>query len=173
MDERPGRPSWFRDRRPERWGLGDAIRRRREEIGLSRREVAERAGLSYPYLSELETGRKRGSPDSIRSVAEALGLGQDELWARADRLAAAEPIDTDAQSAPAASIDAPAPAPALRRSPEPEPEPEADSGPEALAKRVADALEGASVERAEAALLMALGELRYRMSGHVHRPEDR
>jgi len=167
MTERPGRPSWFRDKRPERWGLGDAIRLRRQEIGLSRREVAQRAGLSYPYLSELETGKKRGSPDSIRAVAEALGLGQDELWARADEIAGAAPLDADA--APDASIAAPPP-PAASRIPEPAPELEPE--PRDLAKKVADALEGSPIEKAEAALLMALGELRYRISGGKRRPED-
>ena len=163
MDERPGRPSWFRDRRPARWGLGDAIRLRREEVGLSRRDLAQRAGLSYPYLSELETGKKRGSPDSIRSVAEALGLGQDELWARADVLAGA---------APDASIGA-ADAPAARRIPELEPAPDPDPSPEDLAQKVADALAGATVENAEAALLMALGELRYRQAGPRRPPDGR
>jgi transcriptional regulator with XRE-family HTH domain len=164
MDERPGRPSWFRDRRPERWGLGDAIRLRREEIGLSRREVAQRAGLSYPYFSELETGKKRGSPESIRSVAEALGLGQDELWARADALAGA---------ARDASIGAPVAGAALRRATAPEPDAEKDPEPEALAQKVADALAGASVENAEAALLLALGELRYRQAGPRRPPQSR
>jgi transcriptional regulator with XRE-family HTH domain len=168
MTERPGRPSWFRDKRSERWGLGDAIRLRREEIGLSRREVAQRAGLSYPYLSELETGKKRGSPDSIRSVAKALGLGQDELWARADELAGTAPLDAVADAAPDASFVAPAP-PVAQWMPDPEPvlEPE----PRDLAERIAAALEGATVEKAEAALLMALGELRYRLSG-PKRPSD-
>ncbi len=150
MDERPGRPSWFRDKRSERWGLGDAIRARREEVKLSRRDLAERAGLSYPYLSELETGKKRGSPDSIRSVADALGLGQDELWARADALAGATPSRRRWPPRP------PLPRPQRRGRPTPEP------APTELAQRVADALAGATPAEAEAALLMALGELRYR-----------
>ena len=158
MDERPGRPSWFRDKRSERWGLGDAIRARREEVKLSRRDLAERAGLSYPYLSELETGKKRGSPDSIRSVADALGLGQDELWARADALAGA---------ALEASMAAP-PAPAAQRAPNPPP-----PAPTDLAQRVADALAGATPAEAEAALLMALGELRYRQATPPRKPDGR
>jgi transcriptional regulator with XRE-family HTH domain len=172
MTERPGRPSWFRDKRPERWGLGDAIRQRREEIGLSRREVAAKAGLSYPYLSELETGKKRGSPDSIRSVAEALGLGQDELWARADELAGAAPLDAVSDDAPPdASLAAPASAAARISEPERDPMPELEPEPRDLAKKLAVALEGSTVEKAEAALLMALGELRYRISGGAKRPD--
>jgi transcriptional regulator with XRE-family HTH domain len=158
MDERPGRPSWFRDKRSERWGLGDAIRTRREEVKLSRRDLAERAGLSYPYLSELETGKKRGSPDSIRSVADALGLGQDELWARADALAGA---------ALEAFMAAP-PAPAAKRMQDPPP-----PAPMDLAQRVADALAGATPAEAEAALLMALGELRYRQAAPPRKPDGR
>ena len=185
MDERPGRPSWFRDKRSERWGLGDAIRLRREEIALSRREVAERAGLSYPYLSELETGKKRGSPDSIRAVAEALGLGQDELWARADALAAGAapheapsgtaPFDASVQLARSAPIAEPAPAPpppaAKRESPALEPAPV--PAPEELAQAVADVLAGATAEEAETALLMLLGELRFREAGPKEKPEGK
>jgi len=161
MDERPGRPSWFRDKRSERWGLGDAIRARREEVKLSRRDLAERAGLSYPYLSELETGKKRGSPDSIRSVADALGLGQDELWARADALAGAT-IEAS-MAAPPSPLAA-----AAFRAPQPEP-----PAPTELAQRVADALAGATPAEAEAALLMALGELHYRQAASPRRPDVR
>ncbi|WP_146766441.1 helix-turn-helix domain-containing protein [Micromonospora saelicesensis] len=71
MDEQPG-------------GLGRAIQVRRAELGLKRKELAERALLSYPYLSELETGTKTPSAKALRQLADALELSQAELLERAD-----------------------------------------------------------------------------------------
>ena len=72
------------DDRPD-VGLGKAIELRRIELGLKRRELAERARLSYPYISEIEngvyTGRLVGSAlhgkakaDAVRALAEREGL---------------------------------------------------------------------------------------------------
>ncbi len=42
---------------------------------MKRRELAERADLSYPYVSEIEKGTKEPSAKSLRQLAEALGFG--------------------------------------------------------------------------------------------------
>jgi len=47
--------------------------------GLSIRELAERAGLSASYVSEIETGRKDGSVSAMKKIAHVLGLELDEL----------------------------------------------------------------------------------------------
>lgn len=65
-------------------GLGRAIQVRRAELGLKRKDLAVRALLSYPYLSELENGTKTPSAKALRQLAEALELSQAELLARAD-----------------------------------------------------------------------------------------
>lgn len=160
--------SWFRDRHTRRPGLGEAIQRRRGELGLSRRELAEAAGLSYPYLSELETGRKRGSPDSLRALAAALGVGQDDLWARAEELQSVEEHQARRM------LDAlPPPAPAARVSSAPAPPQPDPPSPAALAARIAEVIAGAAPEAAEAALLMALGELRVRQAARRPPAEPR
>jgi transcriptional regulator with XRE-family HTH domain len=41
---------------------------------MKRRELAERAELSYPYVSEIEKGTKEPSAKSLRQLAEALGF---------------------------------------------------------------------------------------------------
>lgn len=69
--------------------LGRAIAVRRLELGLTRREVASRSGLSYPFVCEIERGEKQPSADSLRALAGALSLTPGELLARADTLAAA------------------------------------------------------------------------------------
>lgn len=67
--------------------LGRAIALRRVELGLSRRELASGAGLSYPYVSEIERGGRSPSARAQRALAAALGLSPADLLARADTAA--------------------------------------------------------------------------------------
>jgi transcriptional regulator with XRE-family HTH domain len=61
--------------------FGRLLAARRHELGLSRREVAEASGLSYPYVSQLETGYRLPSHKAIAALAEALELDPGELSA--------------------------------------------------------------------------------------------
>ncbi len=58
-----------------RENLGRRLRELRLERGLTLRATAEAAGMSLPYLSEIERGRKLPSLDVLERLAEALGLG--------------------------------------------------------------------------------------------------
>jgi DNA-binding XRE family transcriptional regulator len=60
--------------------FGDAVRRARERRGMSRRDLAETTGLSYPYISQIETGYRMPSTPALRSLADALGLRPDTLF---------------------------------------------------------------------------------------------
>jgi quercetin dioxygenase-like cupin family protein len=53
--------------------LGAALRRRRIELGHTLKQVAERSGLSHPFISQLERGLARPSMDSLQRLADALG----------------------------------------------------------------------------------------------------
>ncbi|HYG72060.1 MAG TPA: helix-turn-helix transcriptional regulator [Actinomycetota bacterium] len=64
--------------------LGRAIKVIRTEQGLSRKELAARAGVSYPYVADIETGRGRPSSSALLAIAEALALSPSELLARAE-----------------------------------------------------------------------------------------
>src|SRR5687767_2496738 len=64
--------------------LGRAIRVLRTDRGISRKDVAEASGLSYPFLSEIESGRKRPSSRALESIATALGVRPHDLLAMAD-----------------------------------------------------------------------------------------
>lgn len=57
--------------------LGEAIRFLREQRGLSLRALAEAAGVSAPFLSDLE--RNRRSTDRLGEFASALGVEADVL----------------------------------------------------------------------------------------------
>lgn len=62
-------------------GVGERIKRRREELGMDRNALAEAAGISYPYLSQLETGYRNASHPKQLAIASALGVGLDDLFA--------------------------------------------------------------------------------------------
>jgi len=70
--------------------LGRAIKVERTARGMDRKVLAERAGLSYPYVSEIENGSKRPSSQAVLQIADALGLEPSELMAVAERLQIAD-----------------------------------------------------------------------------------
>ncbi|MBW4717168.1 helix-turn-helix domain-containing protein [Saccharothrix obliqua] len=59
--------------------LGRCLRDAREERGARLVDVAERAGVSPQYLSEIERGRKEPSSEMIAAVSGALGLELADL----------------------------------------------------------------------------------------------
>lgn len=62
--------------------VGDRLRAARAERGERIADVAERAGMSPQYLSEIERGRKDPSSEMLAAVAGALGLTVRELARR-------------------------------------------------------------------------------------------
>jgi predicted transcriptional regulator len=60
---------------------GNPIKVWRVYRGLSQQGLAERAGISVPYLSQLERGKRRGSLEALRRVAEALMVSLEDLVA--------------------------------------------------------------------------------------------
>jgi transcriptional regulator with XRE-family HTH domain len=76
-----------------REAVGEALRRRRQHQGRTLREVAEAAGVSLTYLSEVERGRKEASSEVLEAVCAALHLGLAELFFEvAETLAVAEAV---------------------------------------------------------------------------------
>ncbi|MGI9591089.1 MAG: helix-turn-helix domain-containing protein [Myxococcota bacterium] len=66
-------------------GLGRAIRVIRSGLDMSRKELAQRSGLSYSYLAEIEGGAKTPSSKALAQLAEALGVAVHELMEAAQR----------------------------------------------------------------------------------------
>lgn len=69
-------------------GLGRAIREAREKAGLTLRKLAERIGVSAPYLSDVERGR-RGIP-KLPELARICGVTVDSLVSRSETLTRTE-----------------------------------------------------------------------------------
>jgi DNA-binding XRE family transcriptional regulator len=51
----------------------------REYRGLTQKQLAKAAGLDAVYLSQIETGKRRGSTETLRKLARALDLDLDDL----------------------------------------------------------------------------------------------
>jgi transcriptional regulator with XRE-family HTH domain len=85
--DRRGDPTEDGSAEPFGRSLGRAIKVRRAELDLSRRDLAEAAGLSYSYLAEIENGSKQPSSKALSSIAHALRLSPAELMASAEHLA--------------------------------------------------------------------------------------
>ena len=63
--------------------LGDFIRRQRELSALSVREFARIAGISNPYLSQIERGLRAPSEHVLHAIANALEISADALYEQA------------------------------------------------------------------------------------------
>jgi transcriptional regulator with XRE-family HTH domain len=59
--------------------LGRFLEHRRGELGLTRRQLAERSGLSYPYISQLETGDREPALKAMRALAPVLDVRPEDL----------------------------------------------------------------------------------------------
>lgn len=54
--------------------LGDKVRFAREQLGLTTQMLADKAGISQPYISEIENGNKNPSAKTIMKLAAALNV---------------------------------------------------------------------------------------------------
>jgi len=63
--------------------LGQYIRDQRHQAELSVRKLADLAGVSNPYLSQIERGLKRPSAEILQQIARALQLSSESLYVRA------------------------------------------------------------------------------------------
>lgn len=68
--------------------LGVYLREQRVAAQLSLRQLAERAGVSNPYLSQIERGLRKPSAEILGSLADALDLSAEALYVRAGILEA-------------------------------------------------------------------------------------
>jgi transcriptional regulator with XRE-family HTH domain len=63
--------------------VGEFIKTQRERADLSLRRLAERAGVSNPYLSQIERGLRRPSAEILKRLSRALSISAESLYSRA------------------------------------------------------------------------------------------
>lgn len=68
----------------DRWhDLGEFIREQRSTARLSLRKLSEAAGISNPYLSQIERGLRKPSAEILQQIAKALRISAETLYVRA------------------------------------------------------------------------------------------
>lgn len=73
----------------QRWqDLGEFIREQRRIGHLSLRKLSEMAGISNPYLSQIERGLRKPSAEILQNIARALEISSETLYVRAGILEA-------------------------------------------------------------------------------------
>lgn len=63
--------------------LGDFIREQRRSAKLSLRKLASMAGVSNPYLSQIERGLRKPSAEILQGIAKALRISAETLYVKA------------------------------------------------------------------------------------------
>ncbi|TWG93954.1 putative transcriptional regulators [Nocardioides sp. J9] len=63
--------------------LGDYLKEQRVSARLSLRQLADQAGVSNPYLSQIERGLRKPSAEVLQQIAKALRISAEQLYIRA------------------------------------------------------------------------------------------
>jgi transcriptional regulator with XRE-family HTH domain len=63
--------------------IGDYIRQQREQARISLRQLAEQAGVSNPYLSQIERGLRKPSAEILQQIAKGLRISAEALYVQA------------------------------------------------------------------------------------------
>jgi transcriptional regulator with XRE-family HTH domain len=63
--------------------IGEYIREQREQARISMRQLAQAAGVSNPYLSQIERGLRRPSADILQQIAKGLRISAEALYVQA------------------------------------------------------------------------------------------
>src|SRR6202167_4558101 len=63
--------------------IGEYIREQREQAKISMRQLAQTAGVSNPYLSQIERGLRRPSADILQQIAKGLRISAEALYVQA------------------------------------------------------------------------------------------
>jgi transcriptional regulator with XRE-family HTH domain len=78
--------------------IGDYIREQREQARISVRQLAQTAGVSNPYLSQIERGLRKPSADILQQLAKGLRISAEALYVQAGILDD-RPADSGVRSA--------------------------------------------------------------------------
>jgi len=73
--------------------IGSFIKAQREAAQVSVRQLAEKAGVSNPYLSQIERGLRKPSADVLKQIAKALRVSAEVLYVQAGILEPSKPSE--------------------------------------------------------------------------------
>jgi len=79
--------------------LGEFLREQRRSAQLSLRQLADAAGVSNPYLSQIERGLRKPSADILQQLAKALRISAETLYVQAGILDERDRDELEVQSA--------------------------------------------------------------------------
>ncbi|GAA3877020.1 helix-turn-helix domain-containing protein [Streptomyces sedi] len=82
--------------------LGAFLREQRRQAQLSLRQLADAAGVSNPYLSQIERGLRRPSAEILQQLAKALRISAETLYVQAGFLD--ERVQEEADAAPGPGV---------------------------------------------------------------------
>ena len=83
--------------------LGEYLAEQRRHAQLSLRQLSDLAGVSNPYLSQIERGLRKPSAEVLQQLAKALRISAETLYVRAGIL---DPDDSSEGSRPTGVVDA-------------------------------------------------------------------
>jgi transcriptional regulator with XRE-family HTH domain len=63
--------------------LGEFIKEQREQSRLTLRNLSEKAGVSFPYLSQIERGLRKPSAEMLQAIAKGLRISAETLYVQA------------------------------------------------------------------------------------------
>lgn len=72
--------------------LGDYLKEQRLGAKLSLRQLADQAGVSNPYLSQIERGLRKPSAEVLQQIAKALRISAEQVYIRAGILSPEEEL---------------------------------------------------------------------------------
>lgn len=84
--------------------LGDYLKDQRVSAQMTLRQLSEQAGVSNPYLSQIERGLRRPSADVLQALAKALRISAEQLYVQAGIL---NPDDDEVRSVELAVLSDP------------------------------------------------------------------
>ena len=79
--------------------LGDYLKEQRVASRLSLRQLAEQAGVSNPYLSQIERGLRKPSAEVLQQIAKALRISAEQLYIRAGIVSPTDGVGGDVELA--------------------------------------------------------------------------
>jgi transcriptional regulator with XRE-family HTH domain len=88
---------------PKVGSIGEYIRQQRQQAKISLRQLAAQAGVSNPYLSQIERGLRKPSAEILNQIAKGLHISAQALYVQAGLIEDREP-DSDVITAIRADI---------------------------------------------------------------------